>query len=251
MLDKEERLLKKRISELAGYCYQRDIRSYTDFLTLNEQTIFHSMKHMLPPVTWLMAGGYEAAERKVVCFLPSYEDETADLPISILEAVPASPRFAKQLTHRDYLGAVMNLGITRSAVGDILMNGNGCFIFCLDKMAAFLAEELTMVGHTPVLCRPVKQAETFAPVFEKVGGSVASPRLDSVLALVFKTSRSKALPYIEGEKVFIDGRLCISPGRQLKGGEIISVRGLGKFRYTGVENETKKGRLFISAERYG
>ena len=121
MQDKDEQLLKKRISELAALCYQRDIRSYTDFLTLNEQTIFHSMKRTLPPVTWLMGGGYETAERKIVCFLPSYEDETADLPISILEAVPASPRFAEALTHRDFLGAIMNLGISRSCIGDILM----------------------------------------------------------------------------------------------------------------------------------
>lgn len=242
--------MKKRISELAGHCYQRDIRTYTDFLTLNEQTIFHSMKRTLPPVAWLMAGGYEAAERKVVCFLPSYEDKTADLPISILEAFPASPRFARTLSHRDYLGAVMNLGITRSSIGDILMNDNGCFIFCLDKLAAFITEELKMVGHTPVLCRPVEKAAAPAPEFEKVSGSVASARLDSVVALVFKTSRSKALSYIEGEKVFSDGRLCTSPGRTLKGGEIISVRGLGKFRYAGVENETKKGRLFISVEKY-
>ncbi len=68
MQDKDEQLLKKRISELAALCYQRDIRSYTDFLTLNEQTIFHSMKRTLPPVTWLMGGGYETAERKIVCF---------------------------------------------------------------------------------------------------------------------------------------------------------------------------------------
>lgn len=250
MLDKEEQLLKKRISELANHCYQRDIRSYTDFLTLNEQTIFHSMKRTLPPVTWLMSGGYETAERKIVCFLPSYEDETADLPISILKAVPASPRFSQDLSHRDYLGAIMNLGIERSCVGDILMNENGCFIFCMERMAGFLADELKMVRHTPVVCSPVAQAEEAAPSFETVSGSVASPRLDSVVALVFKTSRSKALPYIEGEKVFIDGRLCTSPGQQLKGGEIVSVRGLGKFLYTGAVNETKKGRLFVSAEKY-
>ena len=250
MQDKDEQLLKKRISELAALCYQRDIRSYTDFLTLNEQTIFHSMKRTLPPVTWLMGGGYETAERKIVCFLPSYEDETADLPISILEAVPASPRFAEALTHRDFLGAIMNLGISRSCIGDILMNENGCFIFCLEKMAPFLIQELKMVRHTQVSCRPATQALAAAPNCETVSGSVASPRLDSVISLVFKTSRSKTLPFIEGERVFIDGRLCISPGRQLKEGEIISVRGLGKFRYTGAGHQTKKGRLFVNAEKY-
>ena len=250
MQDKEEQLLKKRILELADMCYRRDIRSYTGFLTLNEQTIFHSIKQQLPPVQAVLDGGYEAAERKIVCFLPSYEDETADLPIRILEAVPESPRFAEELTHRDYLGALMNLGVERSCIGDILMKESGCFIFCQEKMADFLSEQLTVVRHTPVCCRLAAQFEQAAPSYEEISGSVASPRLDSVIALVFRTSRSKVMPYIEGEKVFIDGRLASSAGAQLKGGEIVSVRGLGKFRYTGSGNETKKGRIYVYAQRY-
>ena len=250
MQNKEEQLLKKRILELAETCYRRDIRSYTGFLTLNEQTIFHSMKQQLPPVQAVLDGGYGAAERKIVCFLPSYEDETACLPISILEAVPESPRFAEDLTHRDYLGALMNLGIERSCIGDILMKENGCFIFCLEKMAEYLAEQLTTVRHTPVRCHITDHFEEAAQAYEEISGSVASPRLDSVVALVFHTSRRKVLPYIEGEKVFIDGRLAASAGTQLKGGEIVSVRGLGKFCYAGTGNETKKGRIYVNVKRY-
>lgn len=235
---------------MAETCYRRDIRSYTGFLTLNEQTIFHSMKRQLPPVQAVLAGGCETAERKIVCFLPSYEDETADLPIRILEAVPESPRFAEELTHRDYLGALMNLGVERSCIGDILMKESGCFIFCLEKMAEFLSEQLTMVRHTPVRCRITEQFEQVAPTYEEISGSVASPRLDSVIALVFHTSRSKVMPYIEGEKVFIDGKLAVSAGIQLKGQEIVSVRGLGKFRYTGTGNATKKGRIYVYALLY-
>ena len=137
MQDKDEQLLKKAYIGLAALCYQRDIRSYTDFLTLNEQTIFHSMKRTLPPVTWLMGGGYETAERKIVCFLPSYEDENSRFTNQYTEAVPASPRFAEALTHRDFLGAIMNLGISRSCIGDILMNENGCFIFVWRRWPLF------------------------------------------------------------------------------------------------------------------
>ena len=82
----------------------------------------------------------------------------------------------------------------------------------------FLIQELKMVRHTQVSRRPATQAPAAALNCETVSGSVASPRLDSVISLVFKTSRSKTLPFIEGERVFIDGRLCISPGRQLKEG---------------------------------
>ena len=103
-MDKEEQLLKKRIMELAALCYQRDIPSYTDFLNLNEQTVFHSLERSLPPVRFLMTGGYEPAERKIVCFLPSYEEDTTNLPISILKVEPVHARFVEELTHRDYLG---------------------------------------------------------------------------------------------------------------------------------------------------
>lgn len=118
-MDKEEQLLKKRIMELAALCYQRDIPSYTDFLNLNEQTVFHSIERSLPPVRYLITGGYEPAERKIVCFLPSYEEDATNLPISILKVEPVNARFAEGLTHRDYLGALMNLGIERGMVGTL------------------------------------------------------------------------------------------------------------------------------------
>lgn len=251
MIEKEEQLLKKRILELAANCFQRDIPLHTDFLTLHEQTIFHSIRRELPLVRFLLAGGYEGSERKIVCFLASYEDETAVLPISMLKARPANSRFAEKLTHRDYLGAMMNLGIERRLIGDILMKEGSCFIFCMEKMADYIVDNLIKVKHTPVVCEKAEQSEIQAtPDYEQISGSVASPRLDNLLSLVFKTSRTKTVPYIDGEKVFIDGRLTTSAGTQLKGGEIVSVRGLGKFLYVGVENETKKGRLFVTAQKY-
>ena len=248
--DKEEQLLKKRLTELAGLCWQRDIQTHSGFLTLREQTVFHSIERELAPVRVLLAGGYPQAERKMVCFLASYEEESAPLPIRVLSVVPAAPRFAQPLTHRDYLGAVMNLGIERSCVGDILAEENGCFIFCLEAMEEFLCRELTMVGRTPVVCTPAERPEQIAPRRQPVGGSVASVRLDNVIAMVFNLPRSRVAPYIEGERAFIDGRLETSASARLSGGEVVSVRGLGKFQYLGEQKETKKGRLYVRAEKY-
>lgn len=249
--NKEELILKKRISELARLCYQRNITTYTEFLTLSEQTIFHSIRRELPPVSYLLTGGYESAERKIVCFLSSYEAETDVLPISIIKSGPVNLKFASPLTHRDYLGALMNLGIERGMIGDILMNETGCFIFCLEKMAGYIAGELIKVGHTPVACEIVTDPELkISPEFQEISGSVASPRLDNLIALAFKTSRSKIVPYIDGEKVFIDGKMVSSAGTSLKGGEIISVRGLGKFFYQGITTETKKGRSYVTVKKY-
>lgn len=251
MMEKKEQLTKKRILELALNCYKRDIPFYTEFLTLHEQTMFHSLSRTLPPVRFILTGGYETAERKIVYFLPSYEDETAVLPISIIKASPLNLRFAEELTHRDYLGAIMNLGIERSLIGDILMNETGCFIFCLEKMAQYITDKLVMVRHTPMKCSMVSPSEiSVMPEYEEICGSVASARLDNLIALVFKLSRSKAVLYIESEKVFIDGKLVSSCGFLLKGGEIVSVRGLGKFSYCGVKQMTKKGRVLVEAKKY-
>ena len=151
--EKEEQLLKKRMIELAGLCYQRDIQTSTGFLSLNEQTIFHSIEKTLPPVRTCLTGGFEGAERKLLCFLASYDDEEFGLPIAVLEVIPANLRYSEALTHRDYLGALMNLGIERSCIGDILMKENGCCVFCQEKMADYLCQELTMVRHTSVICR--------------------------------------------------------------------------------------------------
>lgn len=249
-MDKEELILRKRIVELAGRAYQRDIPLYTDFLTLSEQAVFHSVSRELPPVGVVLTGGYRLAERKIVYFLSSYEDpQTACPPVKMLFVRPAAPRFAEELTHRDYLGALMNLGARRGMIGDLVMQEDGCLFFCLEKMAAYLTEEFVTVRHTRVLCSYYDKEPLISPR-ETVRGSVASPRLDSVAAMVFKTSRAKILPLIEGEKVFIDGRTAGSPSLHLKGGEVISVRGMGKFCYVGMEHETKKGRVFVTAKRY-
>ena len=181
-MNREEQLLKKRILDLANLCCRRDIPSYTDFLNLNEQTVFHSLERSLPPVRFMLTGGYEPAERKIVCFLPSYEEETMEPPIRILEVKPVSPRFAEALTHRDYLGALMNLGIERSMLGDIVINEDGCFIFCLDRMAEYISNELRQVRHTAVFCQRVSALSCqVEQKYEEVRGVLPLPGLTACL----------------------------------------------------------------------
>ena len=250
-MDKEEILFQKRAAELARICYERDIPVHTDFLTLNEQGLFHSLVPSLPPVRFQLTGGYELAERKVLCFLPSYEESVLEPPFVCLKAEPVNLRFAEELTHRDYLGALMNLGIQRYKIGDILIDGKDCHIFCMEDMADYLCQELRFVRRTNLtLTRVPLEAFEVQPRFETISGSVASERLDCILALAWKLSRSKITPYIEGEKVFVNGRLALSNSQILKAGDIVSLRGLGKFVYRGVENQTKKGRLFVALDRY-
>lgn len=250
-MEKEEQIFRKRIMELSEVCYQRNVPTYTDFLNLNEQTIFLTLAHSITGSHVVLTGGYELAERKIVCFLPYYADLSSDIPICCLKAAPVNEKFAQQLTHRDYLGALMNLGIERSKIGDIVLDGAGCFIMCMQDMSDYIMKELSFVKHTKISTCLVTQSDfRYEPKYETITGSVASVRLDTVVALAFQISRGKSSDYIAGERVFINSRLSTSNHETLKSGDVVSVRGLGKFRYQGVKNETKKKRLFVVVDKF-
>lgn len=251
MMEKEEHLLRKRILELARISHQRDIPIHTGFLNLYEQTVFHSLVSSLPSVSYELVGGYELAERKVVCFLPSYEESCLYPPVTCIRVKPVNAKFAEKLTHRDYLGAIMNLGIDRGKIGDILLEGQTGYVMCLEELAEYIAGELGTVRHTNMCCEVCPPLDIqIKPEYEPVSGSVASLRLDNILALAYGMSRTKAVPYIEGERVFINGRLIRSNSTPVKEGDVVSVRGLGKFIYRGVCSETKKGRLYVTLDKY-
>ena len=228
-MEKEEQLFKKRIQELAQNAYSRDIPLHTDFLTLAEQTVFQNMSATLPPVKFVLSGGFPMSERKVLCFLASYEEELYAPPFVCLKIAPANRRFAEELTHRDYLGAIMNLGIERSMIGDIVLQEGNAWVFVMEKMSRYLAENLTMIRHTSVITEITSDfSDLPEPETEEVSGTVSSVRLDSVVALCARLSRTKAAVYIEGEKVSVNGAVCTNVSLNLRGGEILSIRGIRK-----------------------
>jgi RNA-binding protein YlmH len=147
----------------------------------------------------------------------------------------------------------MNLGIERDCIGDILTDDSGAdaYIFIMKDMEDLICKELIRVRHTSVRCCPVPPLQCdLRPSFDIVSGSVASERLDAVLAFVFHISRNEAQSLISRELVFLDGRTVISPGYDLKEGVRVSVRGHGKFRYLGTIGNTRKGRLMINVAVY-
>ena len=127
-MEREEFLLK-RIRELANISYQRDIVTFSDFLNLNEQNIINSRSASIPGVVMERFGGYESAERQMIAFHPDALAFPWEYPIDCLKAEPIAAKFSQKLTHRDYLGALLNLGVDRSVVGDILIQENTAYIF--------------------------------------------------------------------------------------------------------------------------
>lgn len=249
--EKEEQILRKRILDLARTAEYKGICTYTDFLNLNEISIFHQMNCDLPNVKYDLFGGYSGAERNVLCFYGEESVKAFSDFITCIKIQPLNKKFSDDLNHRDFLGAIMNLGIERSKIGDILVREKEGYVFCVSSISRFIIDNLDKVKHTSIKCSIAeKDTPDITPNLKEITGSVSSARLDSVIALAFHSSRNSILGLISGGKVFIDGRLVESNSYPLKEDETVSVRGLGKFIYKGMQNQTKKGRYFIKLLKY-
>ncbi len=248
-----EELLKKRFRDLARKCYDKNQYTFTGFLALADQACFYDMEKELSYVPHKVFGGSELCERVMVRF--GSEDELGyeeEFPIACIEAKPLAAKFADDLTHRDFLGALMNLGIERSTLGDIWLRENTGYIFCTQGMADFIIENLNKIKHTSVRCGRAKEIPDSSDLDRtELKIQISSERIDGVLAKVYRLSRSEAIELFRQKKVFVGGRFCENNSQILRKGDIISVRGYGKFEYLGQQGVSKKGKIHATVMCYG
>lgn len=257
-MQKEEQLLEKHFIDLSRQAYHRNIITYSDFLNLNEQNILHSIPKDRLYTGVIVFGGYDFAERQMAAFIPdalSLRDikdlDISRSEISVLHISPLNKKYSEALSHRDYLGAILNLGIERGMIGDILITDSEAIVFVKMQMQEFLTENITRIRHTSVLATIDELTDFhYSPRYEEIKGTVASVRLDSLLSVAFSSSRSKLSGLIEGGKVFVNGRLITSNAYQVKEHDIISVRGMGKFEFIETLAFTKKKRIYVLIHKY-
>ena len=257
---KEELIFRKHMEELAKSAYFNNTCVYTDVLNLNEQSIVKNMERQLSPVAYSLYGGCSGAERVMLCFHGNLEsngcheidvtDYRQDYPICCVKIVPANSRFAEALTHRDYLGAILNLGIDRCKTGDIILKDDAAYFFCDTLIGTFICDTLDRIRHTTVRVSVSEEVKAQERSFQEIHASVASLRLDAVISAAFRASRSSLSNPVLGGKVFVNGREVLSNSHQVKPGDTISVRGYGKFILREQGNLTKKGKTNITIEKF-
>ncbi len=236
-------MLEKRFNELYNRAYERGYCTFSQFLNMHEQS---ELKNLFLPC--VMYGGYETAERVVAGFGEGLQ--ISSFPIVCLCAKPLSLKFADDLTHRDFLGALMNLGIKRELVGDIIVIDNCGYILCLEHIAQYICENLVKVKHTAVKTEYSQLAENVSEQGDKVSVFSNSKRVDALISAVYNFSRSESLRLVSGEKVFVNSKLVLSAALNVEQGDIVSVRGYGRFKYIGEIKTTKKGRLVSQIEKF-
>ena len=238
-MENELELTSKRLAELAKRACKRGQAAYSGFLTPAEQGKLTRLR--LEP--YVFDGGYPAAERRCAVFLP-WEGCEWTSRVACLEILPANAKFAEELTHRDYLGALMALGLKRETMGDIVVSGKTARLFCLDSVAEYICAQLGEVRRTSVRVRAASASDMApaAPPRETVV-NVQSPRLDSLVAAVCNLSRAEAKRLFERELVLVNSLPARNESAAAREGDLISVRGHGRFRYLGEAGETRNGRL--------
>lgn len=250
----EERLLLARVLDKLEQCRQRNIPVHTPFLSPAERVGAERLIAASGHPRHLFWGGYPQAERTVCLFLPDWlEGEEAlsdpEGPVAALRCT--FPREA-QLTHRDFLGSLMGLGITREKLGDFFVGPGSCDILALANACPILLSQWGEVGRYRVTCRPLALDELApAPVQVKlIRDTVATLRLDAVAASAFSLSRGKAADLISSGRLSLNHRECTKADRPVAQGDVLTCRGLGKCVVKTVGGPSKKGRIMIELERF-
>ena len=217
------------LKDLAERSWQNNLYTFTHFLDEAQISTLLMMEKELSYAGLTLSGGTEHADR---CMARFGREETLGyiqpFPIACLQVAPSMEKFGENLSHRDYLGALMSLGVERDLLGDIYVQGKTAYVFCMDHIADYIRQNLTSVRHTDVIVTIKEQVpESAGPVLEERIITAASGRLDAVLSRVCNLSRSQSLSLVTQGKVFLNGRQIANNSVPCHPGDKVSVRGYG------------------------
>lgn len=244
----DENLIPSKVNDAVRLCDNTSLPKFIGFLRPEEAAIASSVAEKLC-CRYLFFGGYEDAERVFLGVFPDWCNDVEQLfPII---ALTLNFREVDIITHRQILGTIMSLGVTRESVGDILIEKGRAVVFFTKEIAAYVKDQITKIGKVGVTVMqgfnlPLPGMQDFKFVTE----TIASTRLDCVIASLVKCSRKTAAEFIEGKLVLLNSFCTEKTTKTVVAGDKITVRGKGKFVIDSIDGPTKKDRLIINARKY-
>lgn len=250
MTEQDKKLLTAKIEDLFGLCEKYCEPRFSDFLDGAEQAAVN--REVLFPYGFgvMIYGGFPDAEKKIIGVFPEWEEPSPEaFPIVCLRAEGG---YSRTLTHRDYLGSVMGLGIAPSKLGDIVVGDGGAYIFLHRDIAGYVSESLSKIGRESVKISLIEDpsAVTIERKYLTVETVCASERLDALTAAAANISRSEAAKLIDGGKVKLNHLEVTKTSEPVKEGDLLSIRGSGRFIVDGFGAETRKKRLHVTLKKF-
>lgn len=242
----ESEILLARINDTFDIAQRTNKPKFFGFLTVEEASLTQKTLEKRN-ADFQLFGGYQSAERVLLCCKPEWCDDI-DFPIS---AVTFSYRKTDKLRHRDVLGTLMALGITRESVGDILVEDGRAVVFLKDEVLNFVITNIAKIGGVGVSAKigfdlPLPEADALIDL----SVTVSSLRLDCVVAALCGVSRNKANEIIAMGFVSVNSLVFEKSTKQITDGDVLSVRGKGKFIVKSTLNKTKKDRTVLEFKKY-
>lgn len=255
----EDKLLVSKLLDKIEFVEKRNSVENTDFLDIHQRGILERVLKIVKYKNYMIYGEYENAERTMIILYPEkletvFENNYFDYNniLQVIRIILPNEMRGKY-SHRDYLGAVIKVGIKREKVGDIIVSLDGADIIATKEMASYLTtslSELTRFSKSNFEMHKIEELNIAPPKTEIINIIVPSMRMDSIVSEMIRTSRSKAMEYIEAERVFINSELVTKNAKMLKENDMITIRGKGRFKINKILNSTKKGNLVIEIEKY-
>lgn len=245
----EDKWLSARVADAITLCDRQSCPHFIGFLDEGQRAQVMPLLQREKAVSFRFFGGFDGAERTVLgVFPPFIEPEDALFPLRVLKF---SYRAQAALSHRDFLGTMLSCGIKREAVGDIVCGAGETIAVVSEEVAPFLQQQIEKVGGEGVTVTTADgETLTVERRFQPISATVASPRLDNVVKALMGCSREKAAAAIVGGLVSVNHVPYDAVAKTVVEGDILSLRGVGRFRIEALSAHTKKGRLFLSAQKY-
>lgn len=244
----EDKLLRSRVEDAIYLCNKRNSPSYLGFFDLREQALVRRDLLSLGCENWRLYGGYDGAERSMLAVFPDFiQSDLVEFPF---DAVAFHYRKSQKLTHRDFLGTLLSVGIRRDTIGDILCGEGIAVAFLCDEIIPYVCEQMDRVGGEGVKITPHYAGDL--PVlreYQELRDTIASPRLDVVVKSLVRVSREEAAHLIRSGLVSVDHFQVENVSLYLSAPCTVSVRGHGRFLIDCFGPETKKGRLQFTARK--
>jgi RNA-binding protein YlmH len=241
----DEKRFTVHINELASRSLQEAKPVWTDFLDPAELQQAQAILSWATGVRYNSYGGYQNAERRRLVIYPDYYiSQTIELELDFLAIQPGTP---SELNHRDYLGAILALGLKRQKIGDLVISGQECQVIVVPELADYIQANLEKVGNQKVTVTAIDPEQLNPPNLREkiIKSTVASLRLDALAALGFGDSRTKMAREIKALRVKVNWKIANNPDSQLAPGDIISIRGRGRVLFRELGGTSKKGRLGV------
>ncbi len=258
----EDKFFIAKILDKAQFTNSKNQIQTTDFLDGYQQKITEQALKQISFQNYILYGGYEDSERKVVFLFPNKLASFLELPISENTVIKNEMKVISivlpndlkgQYHHRDYLSGLMKLGIKREKIGDILVTQEGADIIVQNDMVSYLItnlQELKRFKKAKVEQKDILNLKKVPILKQALSILVTQLRLDTVISELLHISRTKTNEIISQERVFVNYEVKTKNAMILKKGDILTIRGKGKFKICEEVQQTSKGKLRIIVEKY-